>query len=305
MFDRPAQSNHSTDPSPLAARKKRLSLLILSLGSLMITVLSLSGSPTSALAERPPLEEATPLPFTYRQAGGNEYAKFTHRNAAHLRLPCLLCHRREVNLMQPKRPGHTPCAGCHAQEFANPASSICTICHSNPAAEKPDLKAFPRLTSFNVKFDHGGHQNADCSTCHKPTGRNNVAFSIPSGFAAHRVCYQCHTERAQSAGRDISSCGTCHRPGSYSRTPVFTRAFQVSFSHAKHGKNQRLDCGQCHQVKAGQAQQRQVSSPIPAQHAASERALSCLSCHNGKRAFGGDDFKSCQRCHTGPTFRFQ
>jgi hypothetical protein len=96
-FDRPAQSNHSTDPSPLAARKKRLSLLILLLGSLLIFVLLLSGSPASALAERPPLEEAPPLSFTYRQAGGKEHAKFTHRNAAHLRLPCLLCHRREVN----------------------------------------------------------------------------------------------------------------------------------------------------------------------------------------------------------------
>jgi hypothetical protein len=29
-----------------------------------------------------------------------------------------------------------------------------------------------------------------------------------------------------------------------------------------------------------------------------------MSCHNDKRAFGGDDFSDCKRCHQGPTFRF-
>jgi hypothetical protein len=30
----------------------------------------------------------------------------------------------------------------------------------------------------------------------------------------------------------------------------------------------------------------------------------CASCHNGRRAFGGDfDFKNCHRCHTGQSFR--
>lgn len=305
MSERPAQQILSTDTPPLPAQRQRLSLLVLLIGIITMVFVWLSGSRTSALADRIAVDEANNFTFTYTQAGGNDYSKFTHRNAAHGRLPCLLCHRREVNLRQPKRPGHTPCAGCHAQEFANPVSPICTLCHTNPAADKPDLKAFPRLASFNMKFDHARHKSTDCSTCHKPAGRNNVAYSIPSGFAAHSVCYQCHTERAQSAGRDISSCGTCHQLGSYSRTPTSARAFQVNFSHARHGKNRQLDCSDCHQVKAGQAQRQQVSSPFPAQHAASQRAMSCLSCHNGKRAFGGDDFKSCQKCHTGPTFRFQ
>lgn len=305
MFQRPAQHILSTDAPPLPARRRRLSLLVLLIGVMTIILVSLFGTRTSALTDGVSVEEAKPFTFTYAQASGTDYSKFTHRNAAHTRLPCLLCHRRETNLTQPKRSGHTPCAGCHAQEFANPASSICTICHSNPAADKPDVKAFPRLASFNMKFDHARHKSTDCSTCHKPAGRNKVALSIPSGFAAHTVCYQCHTERAQSAGRDLSSCGTCHQLGSYSRTPITAKAFQVNFSHAKHGKSQQLNCRDCHQVKGGVAQRQQVSAPFPAQHAASQRAMSCMSCHNGKRAFGGDDFKSCQKCHTGPTFRFQ
>jgi hypothetical protein len=29
-----------------------------------------------------------------------------------------------------------------------------------------------------------------------------------------------------------------------------------------------------------------------------------MTCHNGKRAFGGDDFSACKRCHTGAAWRF-
>jgi hypothetical protein len=29
-----------------------------------------------------------------------------------------------------------------------------------------------------------------------------------------------------------------------------------------------------------------------------------MSCHNGKRAFGGDDFSACKRCHSRETWHF-
>jgi hypothetical protein len=29
-----------------------------------------------------------------------------------------------------------------------------------------------------------------------------------------------------------------------------------------------------------------------------------MTCHNGKRAFGDDDFSVCKRCHTGNAWRF-
>jgi c(7)-type cytochrome triheme protein len=305
MFARPEQSTLSSDTPPARPFKRRLSLLVLLFGVLAFVFACLPGSRVSALPESPSTDEAGNFSHAYAQAEGKDFSKFTHRNGAHTRLPCLLCHRREASLTQPKRPGHMPCAGCHAEQFANPGSSICTICHANPKTEKPDIKPFPKFASFGMKFDHARHKNAVCSTCHKPAGRNNAALSIPSGFAAHTVCYQCLTERAQSAGRDISSCGTCHESGNYRRTPITAKAFQVNFSHARHGKSQQLNCSECHQVKAGFPQSRQVSAPLPANHSAPEHALSCKSCHNGKRAFGGDDFKSCQRCHTGQTFRFQ
>ena len=235
---------------------------------------------------------------------GLDYSKFQHSSRNHSRLPCLLCHRRETNTPIPKRPGasgHLPCAGCHAQQFSSSDSPMCTICHTD--VKSGATRAFPRLRSFRMRFDHARHVNmssVSCATCHKPA-RGGVAFSIPAGFNAHATCYRCHTPRAQSGSRDISSCGTCHQLGGYSRTPEFAPAFRVGFNHAKH---QKVTCNECHQVRAGMPQRRQVSAPEPLNHHATGRALSCMSCHNGKRAFGGDDFSVCKRCHTGAAWRF-
>ncbi|MEW6128565.1 MAG: cytochrome c3 family protein [Acidobacteriota bacterium] len=301
MLERPEQPTTSQD-APLVRRStRRLSLLVLLIG-IAVFVLAVFSGTTTVATTKAAAGETPELDFAAIEQGG-DFSKFSHRQAAHTRLPCLLCHRRETNLIQPKRPGHTPCAGCHAEQFANQSSPICTICHSNPATANPEVKAFPRLASFNMKFAHTQHRNVNCSVCHKPTGRGNVALSMPSGFNAHTVCYQCHTSRAQSGGRDISSCGTCHQLGSYRRASIAAKAFRVNFSHAKHGRRQQLNCNECHQVKSGASRQ-QVTSPLPTNHLAPEHALSCMSCHNGKRAFGGDDFKSCQKCHTGQTFRF-
>ncbi len=306
MFEQPSQPPNPVSSADAGRRKRRwLSLSVALLGAAAAFLLSAAGSRSSVLTESAPLPGAKEFNFIAAQDAGKDFSKFSHREPAHTRLPCLLCHRRETTALQPKRSGHTPCAGCHVEQFARNSGPICTICHSGPNPGASDVKAFPRLASFDMKFDHARHKSAGCSTCHKPTGRGNVALSIPTGFSAHNTCYQCHTPRAQSGGRDISSCSTCHSLGTYNRTPVLTKAYQVNFSHARHVKNQKLDCGECHQVKSGLPQRRQVSAPIPAQHLVSGRAQSCMTCHNGKRVFGGDDFTSCQRCHEGQTFRFK
>jgi c(7)-type cytochrome triheme protein len=172
------------------------------------------------------------------------------------------------------------------------------------------VKAFPRLRSFNVKFDHAQHSsgaarpNAGCASCHTPIRRSS-ALSIPAGIPAHTNCYSCHTPGATSGGRNISSCAACHSLGGYSRTPTTTRGYRVGFSHADHGSRQGLRCDQCHNLRAGLPQSRQVTSPVPSQHFASTRAQSCMTCHNNRRTFGGEDFADCKRCHKQPnTFRF-
>jgi c(7)-type cytochrome triheme protein len=234
----------------------------------------------------------------------SDYSKFKHDNPQHARLPCRLCHRRDSNEAQPRMPGnseHTPCIGCHAQQFADVNSPICTNCHLDPKAGT--MKPFPRVSSFGMQFNHSTHLRvgaSNCSTCHRPT-RGGVALTIPSGFSAHTTCYNCHSPGAQSNGRDISSCSTCHQAGGKGSRPTQAAAFRIGFSHARHDRTESLNCKDCHRIGVGR---RQVSSPQPLNHHASERAFSCMSCHNGKRAFGGDDFSVCKRCHTGSTWRF-
>jgi c(7)-type cytochrome triheme protein len=237
-----------------------------------------------------------------------DFSKFAHGDQAHARLPCLLCHNRQDASPGPKLPGHVPCAGCHTEQLSNPASPICSICHTNTADGA--MKSFPPLKSFNARFDHArhatgpSHPRAGCVACHT-NERRGVAFTIPAGQNAHQTCFQCHSPRAQSgSGEDISSCNTCHQLGSFRRASTAAKAFKVGFSHSKHGARQGLSCNSCHQVRAGMPQGRQVLSPASIQHQGSAPARSCMTCHNDKRAFGGDNFTSCQRCHKGSNFGF-
>lgn len=282
-------------------------LLILVAGCVGFAMIILFNSHASALPIEPQ-DGFLRIGFDAPESS-EDFTRFTHTNETHAQLPCLFCHRREDNSTRPGLPGHTSCAGCHSQRFADAASPICTICHTN--VETGAVKSFPNLKSFSVKFDHARHLTgasrtaATCATCHRPE-RRGVALSIPEGLSAHATCYQCHTTRAQSAtGDDISSCSTCHSLGRYTRTPEWTRAYRVNFSHAKHGSQQELSCVDCHRVRAGMAQARQVTAPVPTEHHGSSlRAQTCMACHNNKRAFGGDDFSDCKRCHQGSSWHF-
>ncbi len=225
-------------------------------------------------------------------------AKFTHTNQYHSQLSCLVCHRRDDNSARisfPGKDGHTPCIGCHTQQFADNKSPICTICHTN--METGAVKSFPPLRSFNVRFDHAQHlQKTNCATCHKPSG-GGKAFSIPTGRGAHANCFQCH---AASAEHDLSTCSLCHQPGQKTGTRSESAPIFAVFSHAKH----KLNCTSCHSVKAGATRGRQVTVPLASMHFAPKNSLSCGGCHNNVRAFGGTDFSDCKRCHSGNNFKF-
>jgi c(7)-type cytochrome triheme protein len=233
------------------------------------------------------------------------YSKFQHTSAYHGRLPCSLCHRRESNSPRPMMPtsaNHLPCAGCHVKQFADSSNPICTICHTNP--EAGTLKAFPRLSSFNMTFDHAQHMargKVSCASCHRPS-RGGAAMSVPTGFNAHVTCFECHTDRAKSGERDISSCGVCHKVGRYARTSQMAAAVRIGFSHEKHDRDESLSCNDCHRVR-GAGARNEVTAPSLLNHHATPNSLSCMTCHNGRRAFGGDDFSVCKRCHQGSAWR--
>ena len=229
-----------------------------------------------------------------------DYSQFKHDNPQHARLPCLLCHRRDNNAAQPTLPGkskHEPCTGCHAQQFGDSSSPICTVCHTNVQAGA--VKPFPGLRSFNVKFDHASHSGSGCATCHRQQ-RRGLALAIPAGLNGHTTCFACHTPDAKSNdGRNLSSCSTCHELGRPVWPTSRSTAARLGFSHRNHGRAQNLSCASCHRVSSSK-----VTSPVALNHHAPARAVSCQTCHNGKRAFGGDDFSACTKCHKGSSWRF-
>ncbi|HEX7176622.1 MAG TPA: cytochrome c3 family protein [Pyrinomonadaceae bacterium] len=298
---------HPSGPSATRASRWRrwLSLAAIASACLVFALTLLLGARASTAPAPSEVETSTGEIVTAESQA--DYSRFTHTNAQHARLPCALCHKRDDNSPRPVRSvGHTPCSGCHTQQFADTSSPICTICHADP--QSGAVKPFPTLRSFNVRFDHATHARggarpaSNCSACHRPE-RRGVALSIPISFGAHTTCFQCHTPGAQAGGQDISSCNTCHNLGGYRRTPETAPAFRVNFSHAEHTRK-GLGCNECHTVRAGAPQGRQVTSPQPLMHHASPRAQSCMTCHNDRRAFGGDDFSDCKRCHEGNTWHF-
>jgi len=242
-----------------------------------------------------------------------DYSNFKHTSQRHASIACDTCHQRSDNSATPRFPGHKACIGCHLAQFVTPNVPMCVICHTDVKNSNPPQKSFPARfnESFNMKFDHAQHMSGaarpqnGCAACHSRTGGRAAALSIPAGIGAHNQCYSCHTPTSKSAsGREIASCGVCHEQKSYARTAANARAFRFAFSHAKHGPGQRLECADCHRLAPGAPQSRQVSSPAVAEHFPSARGQGCLTCHNGKRSFGGDlAFKDCRRCHTSASFK--
>ncbi len=244
-----------------------------------------------------PLSAAPQSYSTFSHTSPGAHADFANASS------CDSCHARSGAQPEPNLPGHKACINCHLAQFTTANVAMCNICHTGDlAGSSPPVKGFPGLRSFRVSFDHAEHTRvgANCARCHAPA-RRGVALSIPASLNAHTQCYSCHSP-GQSAS-NLSSCGTCHSVGGYARTSTNARAFSFSFSHATHGPRQRLGCTDCHIVRAGLPQSRQVSSPATFQHFPRNRAQSCVSCHNNKRAFGEADFGDCKKCHKGQTFR--
>jgi hypothetical protein len=247
------------------------------------------------------------------QDSQRDYSKFLHSSQRHGSLACNSCHERADNSATPRFPGHKACTDCHRSQFTTPQIPMCTVCHTNISSNNPPLKSFPASFNepFNVKFDHTQHMNGaarpqrGCAGCHGSPISRGAGLSIPANLPAHNGCYTCHTPASKSAaGREIASCGVCHDQKPYRPTPTNARAYRYAFSHADHDARERLACTDCHRLTAGAAQTRQVNSPTAAEHFVTTRSTTCLTCHNGRKSFGGDlAFKDCKRCHSGSTFR--
>lgn len=306
-----ATENSSRNVAPPPARRKRNARQTLAFAILLACVVALVALSIFNRRAVASVTSNSVVPVAAQQGGmsGVDFSKFLHNSPRHASLACAACHARD-NSTRPNLPGHKACTDCHLPQFVTANQPMCAICHTDLNSQNPPVKSFPSLRSFNAKFDHAQHNTgaarpaSGCVACHTPASRRSAAMTIPAGFNAHTQCYTCHTSNAQSNGRDIASCGVCHSLSArYFRTSTNARAFRASFSHATHGARQRLGCNDCHNLRAGAAQSRQVTAPAVSQHFNTTRAQSCMSCHNGRRAFGDADFNDCKRCHKAQTFR--
>ncbi len=285
-------------------------------GLCFLCLATLSLAKSLPVAPQPSRSESFPSVLkskAFFQGSELDYSKFLHTSARHASIACANCHERSAdNSPTPRFPGHKACSNCHLTQFVTPAVPMCLICHTDTRGANPPLRSFPARfdENFNVKFDHAQHMTAaarpknGCAACHDRPILRGAGLSIPANLEAHRQCYSCHTPASKNfAGGEMASCGVCHDQKRYAPTPANARSYRYAFSHADHGPRQRLQCSGCHNLTAGAPQARQVSSPSAREHFPA-RGMSCATCHNGKRVFGGDlDFKACQRCHSGATFR--
>lgn len=298
-----------------AARNSRRCWLVLSLCCLCVLCVSVVEITRAALITETQrtLSLHRELFAIMPQGPSLDYSNFKHTSQRHASLACTACHERKDNSATPNFPGHKACISCHAGQFVTASVPMCVICHTDVNSGNPPLKGFPTRfsDSFNVKFDHAQHITGaarpanGCAACHSRGGARAAALAIPASIAAHNQCYTCHTTNSKAqSGREIASCGVCHDQKAFARTTTSARSFRYAFSHAKHGSAQRLACADCHVLTAGLPQSRQVSSPLPLEHFASARGKTCLTCHNGRRSFGGDlAFADCRRCHASGSFK--
>mgnify|MGYP000049965863 CR=1 FL=1 len=247
----------------------------------------------------------TPAPIPVK-ASDSTFKEFSHSIPEHKEFECISCHRREGKSRELDFAGHESCVGCHMGQFIDNSvtdqnRAMCSICHASLDSKEPAMKPFPVKfkEGFNMKFDHAVHNRGEgrppngCAACHSPAG---AAQTIPSGIATHNNCYTCHTPESK-----VASCSVCHELAPYRRTLPSQYNFKAIFRHSDHTARQGVSCDECHTVVAGPGQGRQVRNISVLQHRAAPGA-DCLSCHNGRRAFTGNDpfaVSTCTRCHTG------
>jgi len=249
-----------------------------------------------------PLTSAdTPDPVPER-ASTATFEAFSHKIPEHKQFACDTCHTRSGRSIMSKFGGHESCIGCHLNQFTSREDqAMCTICHTDTKSSDPPVKAFPAkfIEGFNMKFDHAAHETgkgrpaAGCAHCHSPSGPGQ---SIQIGIDTHNNCFACHTPDTK-----VGSCATCHALGPYNRTTQSEYRFPAIFRHGDHTSRQGVSCNECHNVIAGAPNSHQVTNIQILEHLTGP-GNNCLQCHNGRRAFTGNnplDVNSCTKCHKG------
>lgn len=294
-------SGNATDAGPLGdvrraglnTRLKQMVVALFLVGTVVFFVSS-SLAQRGRQARRPaqPSQPAAAQPQDNRDKN-----KFNH--TSHAQIKCDDCHVRKIDALIPSLPGHRACVSCHVKEFTSTGFGICANCHKGIDAVRPALVDFPKRESFGVAFSHtthatyiGGERRADCSECHAVSG---ARATLP----AHRECYTCHKAPGEFKANEKpidGNCGVCHtNQGSFMNFKTGGAAYRYRFTHDSH-VSAGAKCAECHGITGEGSDQ--VSQPVLREHRGVGFSKGCGSCHNGRRAFGGEiEHNACARCH--------
>ncbi len=218
----------------------------------------------------------------------------------HARGDCSFCHQSAA------LPTHDQCATCHAKPGATPHLAAdskpadCRGCHL-PERVAATVKLWP-----NIRFDHGPHAKANCTTCHGsvPQSATLAKLELP-GMTA---CVSCHDNgRSVPAAKRIQNCNVCHTDAVGKIAPA---THSANIRPAWHDESFRLR----HQDRASAADAKCFAchASVAPEAAPAQR---CASCHQAMRPvshtarwkddvhgrFAAFDRTSCATCHTADT----
>src|SRR5437868_11887300 len=93
-----SESQSSSDFVNTSRARRLCSLAVLAAACLGFALVLVHDHRAAAQSQRQPSAQET---LQAAQEPGRDFSKFTHTNAVHSRLPCLLCHRRDTNAPRP------------------------------------------------------------------------------------------------------------------------------------------------------------------------------------------------------------
>lgn len=180
---------------------------------------------------------------------------------------CMDCHPHRVREFSP-----VSCLGCHseldpdyARQHLADFGEGCLGCHDG-------------VDHYGAGFDHqtlsfgliGGHQDLECSACHRGARTALALQSAPSR------CLACHAEDDVHAGRLGQECDSCHTPQTWAEARLDHRltGFDLVGSHTE------ADCLGCHIDRRW--------SGIP---------TDCAGCHQEQDPHAGQFATGCDACH--------
>lgn len=188
------------------------------------------------------------------------------------------------------------CETCHAGVSESttgaddllPTAETCAMCHDD--GKDPGL--VPRITNYNVKFNHAAHisQGFTCNQCHD--GISHKATASPSNeyLPDMQKCMQCH-----EVPEEIEGCYMCHSEDENLRPASHTTLWEHSHGNFRASKD---DCMSCHSdnfcvtCHEGENLFNESHSPdFIMTHSLSfvSREKDCATCHEG--------YESCRTCH--------